>query len=629
MGPINLVPMGPMGTVVAMRRMAILVLMGPMGTRSLLSAQVPAQPSTQIRNTQSPSMTNKQIVQRLYQVIRPYQTKLIIAMLAMICVSAGTGAQTWLVKDVLDKIFIDQNTFYLKLLPLVLLAIFFLKGVVYYLYSILLEQVGQSVIRDFRLNIFNHIHKQSLSFFNAMPTGTLMSRIISDVALLQQAVSNALVGAVRDFFQVVILLGVVFYMNWRLAMITFIVLPIAAYPITKFGRLFRKLSTSTQEEVAHVSNILHETITGNRIVKAFTKEEYEGRRFLQQVTRLFVLTMKDAKYRCLQHPMMEFIGGAAIALIIWFGGKEVIGGDMTPGTFFAFLTALIAAYEPVKGVTKINSTIQQGLAAATRVFAILDVEPAIRDKEDAVVLPPFSSRIECRDLTFYYDGEKKPVLSHINLTVPAGEALAIVGPSGGGKTTLTNLIPRFLDLDEGSIVIDGINIKDVTVASLRNQIAMVTQQTILFNDTVRSNIAYGDQQAGDTQIHEAARAAHAYDFIQALPEGFDTMIGEGGARLSGGQQQRISIARALLKNAPILILDEATSALDTESEREVQKALENLMKDRTTLVIAHRLSTIKNADRIIVVKEGVIVEQGTHDSLLAQKGEYEMLYTMQ
>lgn len=573
-------------------------------------------------------MTNKDIFKRLYEVIQPYQVKLLVAMLAMICVSAGTGAQTWLVKDVLDKIFIEKNTFYLELLPLVLLLIFFLKGVVYYIYSILLEQVGQSVIRDFRLDIFNHIHKQSLSFFNKMPTGTLMSRVISDVALIQQAVSKALVGAVRDFFQVIILLGVVFVMNWRLAMITFIVLPIAAYPIVKFGRLFRKISTSTQEEVAHVSNILHETITGHRIVKAFTKEAYEGKRFQGQVTRLFVLTMKDAKYRCLQHPMMEFIGGGAIALIIWFGGKEVIGGDMTPGTFFAFLTALIAAYEPVKNVTKINSTIQQGLAAAARVFAILDIEPEIRDKKDAIALPPFSDRIECKNIRFCYNDEE-PILSNINLTVPAGQALAIVGPSGGGKTTLTNLIPRFLDLKEGSIVIDGRDIRDVTVASLRNQIAMVTQQTILFNDTVRNNIAYGDQQAPEQKIHEAAKAAHAYDFIKALPQGFDTMIGESGARLSGGQRQRIAIARAILKNAPILILDEATSALDTESEREVQNALENLMKDRTTLVIAHRLSTIKNADRIIVIKDGVIVEQGTHDSLIAQKGEYEMLYTMQ
>ena len=573
-------------------------------------------------------MTNKELLKRLYEFIKPYKAKLLIAMLAMICVSIGTGAQTYLVKDVLDKIFIEKNTFYLKLLPLVLLLIFFLKGGVYYIYSILLEQVGQSVIRDFRLHIFNHIHKQSLSFFNTMPTGTLMSRIISDVALLQQAVSKALIGSIRDFFQVVILLGVVFYMNWRLAMITFIVLPIAAYPIVRFGRLFRKVSISTQEEVANVSNILHETITGNRIVKAFTKEEYEGKRFLRQVTSLFVLTMKDAKYRCLQHPMMEFIGGGAIALIIWFGGKGVIGGNMTPGTFFAFLTALIAAYEPVKGVTRINSTIQQGLAAATRVFAILDIEPEIQDKKNAIKLPLFSSQIEFNNLNFRYDDEA-PVLSNINLTVPAGEALAIVGPSGGGKTTLTNLIPRFLDLKEGSILIDGVDIRDVTVASLRNQIAMVTQQTILFNDTVRNNIAYGDQQAAEHQVFEAAKAAHAFDFIQALPNGFDTMIGEGGARLSGGQRQRISIARAILKNAPILILDEATSALDTESEHEVQKALENLMNERTTLVIAHRLSTIKNADRIIVIKDGVIIEQGTHESLISQKGEYEMLYNMQ
>lgn len=573
-------------------------------------------------------MTNKEILRRLYHIVKPYQLKLMVAMVAMVCVSAGTGAQTWLVKDVLDKIFIEKNSFYLKVLPLVVLAIFFMKGVVYYLYSILLEQIGQSVIRDFRLDIFNHIHKQSLSFFNKMPTGTLMSRIISDVALLQQTVSNALVSAVRDVFQIIILLGVVFYMNWRLAMITFVVLPIAAYPIIKFGRLFRKLSTSTQEEVANVSNILHETITGSRIVKAFTKEEYEGKRFLAQVTKLFILTMKDAKYRCLQHPMMEFIGGGAIALIIWFGGKEVIGGNMTPGTFFAFLTALIAAYEPVKGVTKINAIIQHGFAAATRVFAILDIEPEIQDRKDAIPLPPFSEKIELNNITFRY-GDDVPVLTDINLTVPAGEALAIVGPSGGGKTTLTNLIPRFLDLTEGSILIDGTDIRDVTISSLRKQIAMVTQQTILFNDTVRNNIAYGDQEASDQQIFDAAKAAHAYDFIMGLPEGFDTIIGESGARLSGGQRQRISIARAILKDAPILILDEATSALDTESEREVQKALENLMKDRTTLVIAHRLSTIKNADRIIVIKDGIIVEQGTHDTLIAKKGDYETLYNMQ
>lgn len=573
-------------------------------------------------------MSNKELLLRLYDVIRPYRVKLFIAMLSMICVAGFTGSQAYLVKDLLDKIFMEKNTVYLKLMPVVVLTIFFLKGVVYYIYTILLEQVGQSIIRDFRVSIFNHIHKQSLSFFNTMPTGTLMSRIISDVTLLQQAVSKALVGLVRDFFQVIILLGVVFFMNWKLAMVSFVVLPVAAYPIVRFGRLFRSLSTSTQEETAHVSNILHETITGNRIVKAFTKEQYEGERFLVQVKKLFALTMKDAKYRCLQHPLMEFIGGAAIAVIIWFGGVQVIDGTSTPGTFFAFLTALIAAYEPVKGVTRINSTIQQGLAAATRVFDILDVEPEIKDSKDAKDLPPFKTGIQLQNLSFQYNQDAK-VLKNINLTVPTGEALAIVGPSGGGKTTLTNLIPRFLDLKEGAILIDGHDIRDITVSSLRSQIAMVTQQTILFNDTVRNNIAYSDQQASEGLIIEAAKAAHAYDFIRDLPNGFDTIIGESGARLSGGQRQRVAIARAILKDAPILILDEATSALDTESEREVQKALENLMKDRTTFVIAHRLSTIKNADRIIVVKDGEIVEEGTHDTLIAMHGEYEMLYNMQ
>ena len=549
-------------------------------------------------------------------------------MLSMICVAGFTAAQAYLVKDLLDKIFIDKNLFYLKLLPFIVVVIFFLKGIVYYIYTFLLEQVGQSVIRDFRVKIFNHIHKQSLTFFNTMPTGTLMSRIISDVTLLQQAVSNALVGVVRDFFQVVFLLGVVFYMNWQLAMISFVVLPMAALPIVKFGRLFRKLSTSTQEEVANISNILHETITGHRIVKAFTKEQYEGNRFFNQVRNLFSLTIKDAKYRCIQHPLMELIGGLAIAVIIWFGGIGVIHGDSTPGTFFAFLTALIAAYEPVKGVTRVNSTIQQGLAAATRVFSILDMEPEIQDKANARQLPVFTTDIEFKNLNFSYkDGTE--VLNNINLKVPVGEALAIVGPSGAGKTTLTNLIPRFLEVTEGSILIGGIDIRDVTMNSLRNQIAMVTQQTILFNDTVRNNIAYGDHAASEDAIFQAAKAAHAYDFIQDLPDGFDTLIGESGARLSGGQRQRISIARAILKDAPVLILDEATSSLDTESEREVQKALENLIKDRTTFVIAHRLSTIKNAARIIVLKDGVIVEQGTHDTLIAQKGEYELLYNMQ
>jgi len=573
-------------------------------------------------------MTNKIILRRLIQALKPYKTKLIVSMISMLFVAGFTGAQTYLVKDLIDKIFIAKNEYYLFGLTVLVVVLFGLKGLFYYVYHFLLEQVGLSIIKDFRSKIFQHIHVQPLSFFHQYPTGTLISRVISDVTFMQQAVSSALVGLLRDFSTVVVLLGVVFYLNWKLALFSFVVLPITAYPIYKFGRLFRKLSTNAQEETAHVSNVLYETITGNRIVKAFNMEEYENDRYNGQLGTLYSVEVKNAKYRCVQHPLMEFIGGAAIALFIWFGGKEVIEGSSSPGTFFALMTSLVVAYDPVKRIGKVNASIQQGLAAATRVFSILDLTPEISDSEEAQPLLPFRTSIDFNGVSFKYD-DKTQALNDISLTVPRGQTLAIVGPSGGGKTTLTNLIPRFLDVSSGVITIDGVDIRDLTIRSLRDQIAMVTQQTILFNDSVRNNIAYGSLDRSMAEIENAAAAAHASGFIKKLPNGFDTIIGEGGARLSGGERQRISIARALLKNAPILILDEATSALDTESEREVQSALENLMKNRTTFVIAHRLSTIKTADRIIVIKNGMIVEDGTHGQLIQLHGEYELLYNMQ
>lgn len=573
-------------------------------------------------------MTNKEILARVYQALEPYRSKLIISMVAMMGVALCTGAQTYMVKDLLDKIFIEQNRFYLYSLTIVVVFIFGIKGIFYYTYHFLLEKVGLSVIKDYRAKIFEHIHIQPLSFFHNYPTGTLISRVVSDVTLMQQAVSSALVGILRDFFSVVVLMGVVFFLNWKLALFCFLILPVAAFPIIKFSKIFRRLSTKAQEETAQVSNMLYETITGNRIVKAFNMENHENNRYNNQLQLLFDVTVQDAKFRCLQHPLMEFIGGVAIAIFIWFGGKLVIGGVMTIGEFFALMTSLVVAYDPVKRIGKVNSTVQQGLAAATRIFAILDIVPAISDKPDAIELPPFESSIEFKGVYFHYEDDTE-ALSDINLHVPAGQTLAIVGHSGGGKTTLTNLVPRFLDVSKGCITIDGCDIRQVTMRSLRDRIAMVTQQTILFNDTVRNNIAYGSLERSESDLIKAAEAAHALDFIKELPKGFETIIGESGARLSGGERQRISIARALLKNAPILILDEATSALDTESEREVQSALENLMKNRTTFVIAHRLSTIKNADRIIVVSNGRIVEDGTHDELLAHHGEYEQLYNMQ
>lgn len=573
-------------------------------------------------------MSNKIIFSRLYRLILPYKYQFMIAMFAALVVAALSGAQAYMVKPLLDKIFFEKSSYFLAILPFALVTLFAVKGFFYGLNFYLLEKIGQTVIRDMRVRVFEHIHLQSLSFFHTTPTGELISRVISDINFMQGAISTVVVGLLRDLLQVIILLIVIFSMNWKLAMLSLIFLPAAAFPIVKFGRAFRRISTRMQEETAEVSNIMHESITGAPVVKAFTMEKYESIRFSAQVGKLFKTIMEDARYRRIQHPLMEVIGGIGMALIIWFGGKEVIAGNSTPGTFFAFLTALIMIYEPIKAVSKINSTVQQGLAAAVRVFGLLDQKPEIVSKPGATDLPPFQHSIKLENLQFSYDG-KNPVLKNINLTVPSGEILAIVGPSGSGKSTLANLIPRFFDIEQGALLIDGVDIRDTTLKSLRSQIAIVTQQTILFNDTIRENIAYGDQKKSEEEIRKAADAAHALKFIEALPEGFDTVIGESGIRLSGGERQRLSIARAILKNAPILVLDEATSALDTESEREVQKALENLMKDRTTFVIAHRLSTIKNADRIIVVKNGRIVEEGTHNDLLNLAGEYENLYNMQ
>ena len=567
-------------------------------------------------------------IPRLIEYIKPYRGWLGTAMACMIVVAVMTAAQAYMVKPMLDDIFFNKDKFMLKVVPLAIVSIFLVQGVFAYLYKYLLEKVGQSVIRDLRNRLYKHIQALPLSFFHKTPTGELISRIISDVTLIQGAVSNVLVGIIKDSFQIVFLICVIFYMNWRLALIAMILLPVIIFPIINFGRRHRRLSRSNQQTTAQVSNILYETITGTRIVKAFCMEKYEIGRFADTLDKLFSIVMRDTRIGAISSPLMQLFGGIGISLVVWYGGGQVLDGTSTPGTFFSFLTALIMIYEPLKGISKVNSTLQQGIAAAERVFDVMDVEPDVAENKDAVELPQVKDGIEFKDVGFWYDS-KIEVLKNINLKVKTGEVLALVGPSGGGKSTLVNLIPRFFDVSSGSLTIDGTEIKDVTLMSLRSQIGIVTQQTILFNETVRNNIAYGSPDATYEQIREAARAAYALDFVQKLPEGFDTVIGESGARLSGGERQRVSIARAILKNAPILILDEATSSLDTESEREVQQAIENLVQSRTTFVIAHRLSTIRNAHRIIVLQDGSIVEEGTHDSLLPLGGVYKMLHDMQ
>jgi subfamily B ATP-binding cassette protein MsbA len=548
-------------------------------------------------------------------------------MFCMLVVGAMTSALAFLVKPALDEIFLNRNSDMLMLIPVAVVFIYLVKGACNYTQTILMSFIGQRVVADLRNNLYRRIQMQSLSFFTRNPTGILMSRITSDVGYVQGAVSEAVTSLFKDSFTLICLVFVIFYRDWQLAIIAMFVFPLTIYPIAKFGGKMRSIATRTQATMGSLTALLQETISGTRIVKAFSMEEYENSRFAKENEHLFKLALKSVSINAISSPFMEFLGGIGIATIIFYGGYQVIKGVSTPGTFFSFLTALIMLYEPVKRLTNVNNTIQQGIAGAVRVFSIIDIAPDIKNDADAIVLPKISQGLDIRDVTFCY--EETPVLKNINLSIRAGEVVAFVGMSGGGKTTLVNLIPRFYDVSQGQILIDGYDIRHVTIESLRGQIGIVTQQTILFNDTVRNNIAYGNIEKTDEDIIQAAKAANAHDFITSLPKGYDTVIGEQGAKLSGGERQRISIARALLKDAPILILDEATSSLDTEAEIEVQDALEYLMKGRTTLIIAHRLSTIRNAHRILVLANGEIVEEGTHESLLEKRGEYFKFYSMQ
>jgi subfamily B ATP-binding cassette protein MsbA len=559
--------------------------------------------------------------------LRPYRRSLILAGFFMVCVALLTGSLAWLVKDVLDGVFVKRDQGMLYWLALVLAGIFIFKGLADYGQYYLMSFVGQSVIRDLRERMYLKLEEMSVGFFVRHSTGELLSRMNNDVALVQGAMTTAVTGLLKDSIMVLALIFVVFYRDYKLAFIAMTVFPLAAYPLISFGRRLRRYSRRMLVSMEDITSRLNETITGIRIVKAFAMEEYERGRFRFENEKLFNSFMRRFKVRALSNPVMDTLGGLGVCAILLYGGHQVITGQSTQGTFFSFMTALFMLYEPIKRLSQVNMTIQEGVAAGERIFDLLDTPLDVKDRPAAVNLEKVRGEVFFDRVSFGYNGES--VISEVTLRVDPGEAIAVVGESGVGKSTLLDLLPRFYDVTDGAISIDGIDIRDITQHSLRKAVGIVTQQTILFDDTVRNNIAYGRPDLPLEQVVRAAKAAHAHDFITSMPEGYDSIIGEDGIKLSGGERQRIAIARALLKDPPILVLDEATSNLDSDSEKAVQRALEELMRGRTTLIVAHRLSTIKNVDRIYVLRDGRVVEEGSHDGLLAAGGEFARLYRLQ
>jgi ATP-binding cassette, subfamily B, bacterial MsbA len=560
--------------------------------------------------------------------IRPYVGQIFLAIFFMVIVAAAQGMSAWLMKPIIDDVFIAKDRDMLKLVSIAVLLTFTIKGFANYTQSILMNWVGMRIVADAQNNLYSHLTELDLGFFHNNPTGTLVSRFTSDIMQMRNTVSLALTSLGKDFMSLIALVIVMFYQNIELSFISIFIFPIAILPIVKLGRRMRKVTANSQVETGLLVTLLAQTFQGMRVVKAYGMEKYEKTRIQVLVEKLFKLSFKAARIRAMVSPIMETLGGVAISIVIAYGGIQVIDGSSTTGELFSFITALLMAYDPMKKLGNLNVSIQEGLASAQRLFNVLDTRPILFDRPNAQELNSIKGDISVSNVTFSY-GSDAPVLSDVYLEVPAGKRIALVGPSGAGKSTILNLIPRFYDTKKGRVSIDGIDVRDVTMASLHQNIALVSQEITLFDDTVRANIAYGRSGASNKEIYNAARQAAAHDFITELPQGYDTHVGEQGVKLSGGQRQRLAIARAMLKNSPILLLDEATSALDTESERQVQIALNKLMSGRTTLVIAHRLSTVVDADVIYVIEGGRIIQSGSHHALIEQGGPYAKLYALQ
>ncbi|GMR04366.1 MAG: lipid A export permease/ATP-binding protein MsbA [Thermodesulfobacteriota bacterium] len=578
---------------------------------------------------------------RVLKLLLPYKFTFAIALLCMFLFALSTGAMAYLIGPVMQFLFNPGGGESIKIIPfdlytiptdkmllaipLAIIIVAAVKGLSSFGQTYFMGYVGLGVVRDIRKNLYEHVLKMPVEFFSSTPTGVLVSRLTNDVNLLQMSTSDTLTTLLKQGLTLIVLAVVLVALDWKLSLAALVALPLSFYPMRRFGKKMKRVSTRGQEIMGSMMALLNEAIKGIRIVKAFCMQDYESERFGHENDEFTRYRLKSIKVRSISSPLMETVGAVGFALTIWYAAFRIGNGTLKPEAFISFFAAVIMFYQPVKSLNGANLNIQNGLAAAKRIFDLLDRET---EKEDGTVeIDGVKESVEFKDVSFSYGGER--VLDGIDLKVNKGEVVAIVGSSGAGKTTFVNLLPRFYDVEEGAILIDGRDIRDFTLKSLRSQIAIVSQQIVLFNDTVRGNIAYGDRTRTEEEIISAAKAANAHGFIKRLPKGYDTFIGESGVRLSGGERQRLSIARAILKNSPLLILDEATSSLDTESEMEVQEGLENLMEGKTTFVIAHRLSTVRNAGRIIVLSRGRIKEMGRHEDLLESGGEYSRLYSMQ